>query len=45
MYQKQQCAMLTQLRLWDASRLTRKMGRIGKNDLRGIKDKLIDYLK
>jgi mRNA interferase MazF len=40
-----QCAMLTQMRLWDAGRLTDKMGRIEKGNFREIKNALIAYLK
>ena len=42
---QEQCAMLTQMRLWDASRLTRKMGRIGSKEFKAIKTELTGYLK
>ena len=42
---RMQCALLTQMRLWDANRLTRRMGKIGKADLSSIKQRLIEYLK
>lgn len=42
---KRQCAMLTQMRLWDANRLTQYMGNIEKHAFRHIRDLLMDYLK
>ena len=42
--ERQQCAMLTQLRLWDASRLTQKMGSIRKQDFNDIRKLLQEYL-
>jgi mRNA interferase MazF len=42
---KIQCAMLTQIRLWDANRLTRRKGRIASVDHIAIKDNLTNYLK
>lgn len=40
-----QCAMLTQLRLWDATRLTSYKGKVAKKDLMNIKERLAEYLK
>ncbi len=42
---RDQCAMLTQMRLWDANRLTGKIGRIGKQDYREIREALMLYLQ
>lgn len=42
---KTQCAMLTQMRLWDANRMTNQMGRMGNQEYQKIKCKLIDYLQ
>ncbi|MEM8488910.1 MAG: type II toxin-antitoxin system PemK/MazF family toxin [Bacteroidota bacterium] len=41
---RQQCAMLTQLRLWDAKRLTHKMGRLAEKECQGIRGALQNYL-
>lgn len=40
-----QCAMLTQIRLWDANRLTSRMGRIGSAEFLQIRDAIKEYLK
>lgn len=40
---KNQCAMLTQLRLWDVARLNRKMGRLPNNDYNTICKLLKSY--
>ena len=40
-----QCAMLTQMKLIDANRLTDRMGRIGSEEFNNIKKDLLDYLK
>ncbi|MCB9811046.1 hypothetical protein H6777_02795 [Candidatus Nomurabacteria bacterium] len=40
-----QCAMLTQMRLWDANRITKLMGRVGGREFTNIKRDLLDYLK
>lgn len=42
---RKQCAMLTQMRLWDANRLTALMGRVGHEEFKGIKFNLAAYLK
>ena len=42
---REQCAMLTQLRLWDANRMTAKMGRLGNAEFKAIKTGLSAYLK
>ena len=42
---QKQCAMLTQMRLWDANRITGKMGRIGEQEFNRIKFDLSSYLK
>lgn len=42
---KDQCVMLTQMRLWDATRLTGVIGRIPKAELQSIKGALREYLK
>lgn len=42
---QKQCAMLTQMRLWDANRITAKMGRIGQKKFNRIKSGLSFYLK
>ena len=39
-----QCAMLTQMRLLDANRMTKKMGRIGKKEFNVICSKLKEYI-
>lgn len=41
----EQCAMLTQLRLWDAVRLTHKMERLAEKEFNAIRLRLVDYLK
>lgn len=40
-----QCAMLTQMRLWDANRVTSLMGRIGEKEFTSIRQDLSSYLK
>lgn len=42
---REQSAMLTQMRLWDANRMTKKMGRIGVEEFKNIKADLSTYLK
>ncbi len=42
---REQCAMLTQMRLFDASRITTKMGRMEEKEFRNIKLRLLSYLK
>jgi len=42
---KDQCAMLTQLRLWDVTRLDNKMGQLGRNEFQAIRNDLISYLQ
>ena len=41
---RKQSAMLTQLRLWDAQRLTQKMGRLAEKEFLVICEKLKQYL-
>lgn len=41
---REQCAMLTQMRLWDTKRLTHKMGRMAEKEFREVKADLIKYL-
>lgn len=41
---RKQCAMLTQMRLWDANRLTGRIGRLPGHDFQAIREKLIAYL-
>jgi mRNA interferase MazF len=41
----EQSAMLTQLRLWDANRLLRRMGKLPSNDFKQIRTDLANYLK
>ena len=41
---KQQCVMLTQLRLWDASRLTHRMARLPEKEFQAIRHKLRLYI-
>lgn len=41
---KPQCALLTQMKLIDTSRLNKKMGRLGKEEFKNIREKLILYL-
>lgn len=43
--EKKQAAMLTQMRLWDANRLTAKMGRIRESEFAKVKNNLLLYLK
>lgn len=43
--EKKQAAMLTQMRLWDANRLTERMGRIRESEFLPIKNNLLAYLK
>ena len=38
-------ALLTQLRLWDANRLTEKMGQITKSQFQDIRSRIRDYIK
>lgn len=40
-----QSAMLTQLRLWDANRLLRRMGKLPDWEFKEIRQHLIEYLK
>jgi len=40
-----QCAMLTQLRLWDANRITNKMGQLGRKEFKTIRASIAAYLK
>ncbi len=40
-----QCAMLTQLRLFDVSRFGEKMGRLAEKEFKAIRADLVDYLK
>lgn len=40
-----QCAMLTHLRLWDANRMTTRMGKLGQKNFADIKLHLQEYLK
>lgn len=42
---RDQCAMLTHLRLWDANRLTASMGRLGIDEFASIKKHLAMYLQ
>ncbi len=42
---REQCAMLTQLRLWDANRMTRKMGQLRKEEFNKVKLDLLSYLQ
>jgi len=43
---KEQCAMLTHLRLWDVSRLNEnKMGQLGKREFTAIRNDLKNYLQ
>ncbi len=42
---REQCAMLTQMRLMDASRLTEKMGKIGNKEFKNIKFNLSIHLQ
>lgn len=42
---QKQCAMLTQLRLWDANRFLRKKGRIDENYFLEIRKSIINYLQ
>lgn len=42
---QEQCAMLTQLKLLDAKRLTHKMGALSEKEYKIICQKLQDYLK
>ena len=42
---KQQSALLTQMRLWDANRMTGRMGRIGGDAFDEIKTKITAYLQ
>ena len=42
---KKQSAMLTQMRLWDANRITKQMGRVGQKEFDKIKSDLSSYLK
>lgn len=42
---REQSAMLTQMRLWDANRMMKKMGRIGVEEFKNIKVDLSSYLK
>ena len=42
---KEQCAMLTHLRLYDAQRLSDRMNRLSENEFSEIKNKLAVYLK
>ncbi|GJM01458.1 MAG: hypothetical protein DHS20C07_31370 [Methyloligella sp.] len=42
---REQSAMLTQMRLWDANRITKQMGRIGQKEFDNIKNDLLLYLK
>ena len=44
MNKREQCAMLTQLRLWDAKRLSDKMGRLAEKEFQMVKSDLIKYL-
>lgn len=44
-FNKEQCAMLTQLRLWDSTRLTHKLERLAEKEFKAIKSKLIYYLE
>ena len=41
---KPQCALLTQMKLIDAVRLNKKMGRLGKEEFKNIREKLKLYL-
>ena len=41
---RDQSALLTQLRLWDANRITRRMGHIDPKQLAEIREKLKSYL-
>ena len=41
---QKQCALLTQMRLFDASRMTRKMARLGKQEFTEYCDKLKKYI-
>lgn len=41
---KDQCALLTQIRLIDAKRLYQKMGRLGHDEFKNIQEKLKLYL-
>ena len=41
---RNQCAMLTQLRLWDAKRLSDKMGRLAEKEFQGVRADLVKYL-
>lgn len=41
---RDQCAMLTQLRLWDAKRITHKMGRLHEREYKSICQALKNYL-
>ena len=42
---KLECALLTQLRLLDANRLTRRIGCLGMREFEAMKKELSDYLK
>jgi mRNA interferase MazF len=42
---KEQCVMLTHLRLYDAQRLTDRMNRLSENEFNEIKNKLAMYLQ
>jgi len=42
---KNQCAMLTQLRLWDSTRLNNRMGQLGKKEFQSIRNDLKSYLQ
>ncbi|MEM7147208.1 MAG: type II toxin-antitoxin system PemK/MazF family toxin [Verrucomicrobiota bacterium] len=42
---RDQCALLTQLRLWDANRLTGRMGHLGLKEFDAIKRNLAAYLQ
>lgn len=42
---KSQCAMLTQLRLWDATRLNNRMGQLGKKEFQNIREDIKSYLQ
>lgn len=41
---RKQCALLTQMRLFDASRMTKKMARLGEHEFEQICKKLKEYI-